>query len=101
MQGNLVPVCAPERLHFCPMDALRKLFAEHPATVNETYGEHLLTAWSFGLRLIGAGLACMVHGLLPFLFVRTGSDTIKRLHARMVTERARPDRAHGTQVDAA
>ncbi len=83
------------------MEPLRKLFAEHPATVNETYGEHLLTAYSFGLRLIGAGLACLVHGLLPFLFLKTGSRTIETLHTRMVTQRARPASDKGTQVEAA
>lgn len=31
----------------------------------------------------------MAHGLLPFLFVRTGSQTIVRLHDRMVVNRAR------------
>ena len=33
--------------------------------------------------LLGAGLACMVHAVLPFLFVRTGSATIERLHGHM------------------
>jgi hypothetical protein len=37
--------------------------------------------------MILGGLACLVHGLLPFLFVRTGSATISALHTRMVTHR--------------
>ena len=44
-------------------------------------------ASGFGMRMILGGLACLVHGLLPFLFVRTGSATITALHARMVTHR--------------
>ncbi len=64
-------------------------FTEHPASVGETYGEHLGTAGYFGWRMILAGAACLIHGLLPFAFVRTGSDTIRHLHERMVTHRRR------------
>ena len=64
-------------------------FTGHPASVGETYLQHLVSAWGFSLRMIGAGSCCFVHGLLPFLFVRTGSDTVARLHDRMVLNRAR------------
>jgi hypothetical protein len=37
--------------------------------------------------MVFAGLACLVHALLPFLFVRTGSDCIRRLHERMQVRR--------------
>ncbi len=69
------------------MDRLHTLFTEHPRTVGESYAEHLGQASRFGLRMVLGGLACLVHGLLPFLFVRTGSATINELHARMVTHR--------------
>lgn len=68
---------------------LQKIFVEHPASVNETYFEHLGAASSFGLGMIAAGLACLVHGLVPCCFRRTGSDQIRRLHERMVTGRVR------------
>ena len=44
-------------------------------------------ASGFGLRMIAGGLACLVHGIFPFLFTRTGSEAIRELHARMVTHR--------------
>ena len=66
-----------------------KLFTEHPASVGESYGEHLLVASSFGLRMILGGVACMIHGLLPFLFVRTGSAQVSQLHQTMVANRRR------------
>ena len=69
--------------------ALHRLFTEHPEAVGETYGEHLVMASGFGLKMIGAGLACLVHALLPFLFVKTGSIAITELHQRMVTSRSR------------
>ena len=62
-------------------------FTAHPATAGESYLAHLFTAASFGLQMIAAGLACIVHALLPFLFVRTGSDCICRLHERMMARR--------------
>lgn len=66
-----------------------RLFTDHPASVGESYGEHLLTASGFGLRMVLAGLACMVHALLPFLFVKTGSVQISTLHDKMLANRRR------------
>lgn len=63
-------------------------FAEHPHSVGETYGQHLETAWSFAFALLGAGLAALAHGLLPFLFEHTASDAVQRLNARMIARRA-------------
>jgi hypothetical protein len=60
-----------------------KPFTSHPEAVGETYGEHMGVAWSFGFTLIGAGLACLIHGLLPFAFERTGSNTVRRLNDRL------------------
>jgi hypothetical protein len=37
--------------------------------------------------MIIGGIACLLHGIFPFLFVRTGSDQIRLLHERMVTHR--------------
>jgi len=64
-------------------------FTKHPNDVGETYGEHFVVATSFGTAMILGGLACLVHGVLPFLFTSTGSGTIKRLHERMVVARRR------------
>ena len=66
---------------------LQRLFTEHPASVGESYWGHLLHAsWFAGKMLLGAG-ACFVHAIFPFLFVKTGSQTITELHAAMVTHR--------------
>lgn len=69
------------------MKALTKPFTEHPASVDESWAEHCAMSWSFGLRMLGASLACFLHGLFPFLFTTTGSDTIRKLHDRMVANR--------------
>ncbi|VVE42743.1 capsule biosynthesis protein [Pandoraea cepalis] len=66
-----------------------KIFTQHPASVGENYLQHMGSALSFALPLLGACLACLVHALLPFLFEKTGSRIIVRLHERMVTHRDR------------
>ena len=66
-----------------------KCFTEHPASVGETYFGHMFTAFHFGVLLLGAGVACMIHGILPFWFTHTGSSTIRRLHQEMVEFRGR------------
>jgi len=69
--------------------SLIRSFTEHPASVGESYGEHLGRATCFGLRMMFAGFACLVHGVLPFLFERTGSRAIAELNERMVVNRRR------------
>jgi Family of unknown function (DUF6356) len=69
--------------------SLHRLFTEHPESVDETYGEHMVRASCFGGRMVVAGLACMVHALLPFVFVHSGSQAIDELHARMQATRRR------------
>lgn len=64
-----------------------RLFLEHPRSVGESYLEHQRHAFAFGVSLLGAALACLVHALVPGLFVRTGSQAITRLHDRMVVNR--------------
>ena len=55
--------------------------------MGESYTEHLFRAVYFGARMMFAGMACLVHGVLPFLFVRTGSRAIAELNDRMVVNR--------------
>ncbi len=68
---------------------LRKLFTEHPASVGESYFEHLGQALRFATRMFFGSLACLVHAFLPFLFVKTGSKCITELHDCMVANRDR------------
>ena len=68
--------------------SLTKFFTEHPASIGETYFEHLGAATRFAGWMMAASIACFVHAIFPFLCVTTGSSIIKRLHERMVTSRA-------------
>jgi len=59
------------------------LFREHPASCNESYIEHLINAALFGAKLVIAGIACVVHAILPFLFVNTASARVKKLNEEL------------------
>jgi hypothetical protein len=60
---------------------LLRPFTDHPESVGETYGAHCARAFRFGGRMVIAGVACMVHALLPFLFVHTASRALDELKA--------------------
>lgn len=62
-------------------------FTDHPASVNETYFQHMAMAFGFGSRMLVGALACFVHGFFPWLCLTRGSDTVRGLHHRMVAHR--------------
>lgn len=59
-----------------------KLFTQHPASVGETYFEHLLMAGGFALSMFAAACICLVHAVLPFMFEKTGSRMVAHLYQR-------------------
>ncbi len=58
----------------------------HLAEAGETYLDHLRFAAGVGLMLVAAGLACVIHGLLPALCTKTASRTVDELK-RLFAER--------------
>lgn len=60
-----------------------RLFLKHPREVGEGYLHHMGHAFGFGLRMVGGGLACFAHGLIPSTFTTTGSDTVRCLNAKL------------------
>lgn len=68
---------------------IKRAFTEHPASVGESYVEHMGCAFSFGSSMLIGGVACLLHGLFPFAFTKSGSRRIEVLYRRMVTHRDR------------
>lgn len=62
-------------------------FSNHPHSVGETYSSHLISASRFAIKMFFGGIACLLHGLFPFLFTKTGSSIITQLHDSMVINR--------------
>jgi preprotein translocase subunit SecF len=64
-------------------------FVEHPASVGESYSQHLRHASWFSVRMAAGALAVGVHAIFPFLFTRTGSAILSSLYHDMVSHRTR------------
>ena len=65
----------------------KKMFVEHPQSVDESYLEHLIQAFTFAFLMIFGGFACLIHGLVPGLVTRFGSRTVNYLFQCMVQNR--------------
>ncbi|KTC68745.1 hypothetical protein Lbir_2278 [Legionella birminghamensis] len=57
--------------------------SKHLKEIDESYTEHFLFAQCLGFKLIFAGFACLIHAIIPDLFVNTGSKTIDTLSQRI------------------
>ena len=66
-----------------------RLFTEHPGSVGETYFGHLRFAARFGATMIVGGLACLLHGVLPFCLTTSGSRRVRALHGVLTSHPAR------------
>ena len=62
-------------------------FTEHPASVGESYWQHMGVALSFAGRMLVGAAASLVHAVFPFLCTRTGSGIVLELHQRVVRRR--------------
>ena len=61
------------------MNQVKKLFTDHPHSMDETYFEHLICAAGYGLRMIFAGFAAIIHSIFPFIFETTASDLAREI----------------------
>ncbi|WP_293950308.1 DUF6356 family protein [Sneathiella sp.] len=66
-----------------------KHFTGHPASVNESYLEHMEMSGSFAFRLFLAAICAALHAVFPFLFEKTASGIITDLFHRMGAGRVR------------
>lgn len=68
--------------------ALGRLFLDHPATVNESYFQHMRFAFGFAFWLAVAAGAALIHALIPALCETTASRILRRLHDRITRRHA-------------
>ncbi|MBT8409759.1 MAG: hypothetical protein KJN93_09050 [Alphaproteobacteria bacterium] len=64
------------------MQRLKTLFTDHPASVDESYLQHLAFAMRFSAMLMLAAGAALVHAVFPFLCSKTASRIVARLYDR-------------------
>ena len=60
-----------------------RAFRDHPASVGETYVEHMAFAAWFAFKLFLAGGAALIHAIVPSLFETTASTHIRELYHRI------------------
>ena len=56
------------------------VFTNHPKSVNETYLQHQRFAFGIAWKMFKGSFFCLIHGLFPFLFEKTGSEVIRELN---------------------
>jgi len=64
-------------------DRLRKsntILMKHLRDQNLTYIGHLLYAWNLAMRLFLLSLISLVHGVFPFIWVRSVSDKVHEMN---------------------
>jgi hypothetical protein len=67
---------------------LGRLFQDHPKALGMSWAEHGAGAVVIGARMVGAGLACIVHAAVPGIFTETAGRTVMSLHDHMVKRKA-------------
>jgi len=67
---------------------LGRLFMDHPKSLGMSWAEHGVGAVAIGARMVGAGIACIVHAAVPGLFTQTAGRTVIDLHDHMMQRRA-------------
>ena len=60
-----------------------RVFLDHPASVDESYVEHMGFALRFAFWLGVAAGAALIHALIPAACEKTASRIIRRLYARI------------------
>jgi len=65
-----------------------RLFFEHPRTLGMSWWGHGVGAVDIGIRLVGAGVACLVHAVVPGFFTQTAGKTITGMYDHMMRRKA-------------
>jgi hypothetical protein len=68
-----------------------RLFLEHPRSLDMSWAGHGAGAVKVGLQLIGAGIAALIHAVVPGIFGETASTTVIRMHDHIQKLNAKRD----------
>lgn len=55
----------------------KRLFADHPREVEETYFQHMAASARYGFRLLRLSVCAFTHALVPGLHKSTVSESIR------------------------
>ena len=65
----------------------------HLTKSKETWGRHCVFAFFAGVKLIYAGIASIIHGLVPAFFEGTAAISVIKLYHRRLVNHPNPDYA--------
>ena len=61
---------------------------KHLKDVNETYFEHMYHALGYALTFALLTVTTLIHAILPFLFVETGSKKVSELNKHITSRQS-------------
>ncbi len=61
---------------------MNRIFLDHPRSVDESYGEHMVFAGKFSFKLFAAGFCALVHAVIPCAFEKTASRMIAEMYTK-------------------
>ena len=67
---------------------VHRLFLEHPRSLGMSWWGHGVGALAIGVRLVGAGIACLIHAVVPGVFTQTAGKTITGMYDHMMRRKA-------------
>jgi len=65
-----------------------RMFRDHPSALGMSWSGHAVGAFVIGVRMIGAGVACIVHAIVPALFAQAAGRTVTDLYTHMARRKA-------------
>jgi len=66
----------------------QRLFVDHPRSLGMSWSKHGAGAVVIGATLVGAGVACFVHALVPGWFTQTAGKTVTGMYDHMMRRKA-------------
>ena len=72
-----------------------RLFVEHPRSLGMGWAEHGAGAAKIGFELIGAGIAAIVHAVVPGCFTETAGRTVTRIYDHIQQRKSASDNPNG------
>lgn len=65
-----------------------RLFVEHPRSLGMSWAVHGAGAARIAVVLIGAGMACLIHSIVPGWFTHTAGKTVTDIYGDMQRRKA-------------
>lgn len=66
----------------------QRLFTDHPRTLGMSWVVHGVGAAKIGVVLVGAGIACLIHAIVPGWFTQTAGKTVTNIYGDMQRRKA-------------